>query len=210
MKPGCLSAAALAVLMLWPTVVLAQAKARAASPAPSARQGTAAEHPMPSEVTPRSIDGDGVPEYQLNGAAQDGSLVWDGARMVLSLAVVLVLLGIGLKVMRRWPGLGQRETAAGPLQVLGRLPLTAKEAVCLVRAGTEVLVVGVSPAGVSLLHRLEGGIAEPPSVGATSPTTRVGQQRASLPSGRWRELAARIRDVQALWAIRPADSGTKR
>jgi flagellar biogenesis protein FliO len=209
MKPGTLSAAAAVVVMLWPTAAPAQAKARPVAPVSSVRQGPALENPRPADPTTRAAEPEGIPEYQFNGTAVESSLVWDGARMVLSLAVVLVLLGVGVKVMRRWPGLGQRETAAGPLQVLGRLPLTAKEAVCLVRAGGEVLVVGVSPAGVSLLHRLDGGLAEPLRSGG-SRTAPVGQQSAPSPGGRWRELAARIRDVQAAWAIGPTDSRIKR
>jgi flagellar biogenesis protein FliO len=142
-----------------------------------------------------------VPEYQLPTGGQDSSLVWDTARMGLSLTLVLLLLAVGVKVVRRWPGLTSRDTTAGALQVLGRLPLTAKEAICLVRAGSQVLVVGVSPAGISLLHRLEGGAAEAtrPSVGGT------GERREANSGNRLRELTAKIRDVQAAWSLGSTD-----
>ena len=160
---------ALAIAMVWPTAALAQGKGRPASQVPASQTGATEDAPsLPPGTTPRSrptavsgsAESAGVPEYQSPGATADRSLLWDSARMVFSLAVVLVVLGVGVKIVRRWPGFAQRETAAGPLQILGRLPLTTKEAVCLVRAGSEVLVVGVSPAGVTLLHRLEAGVAE--------------------------------------------------
>ncbi len=142
-----------------------------------------------------------VPEYRLTTGEPASSLVWDTARMGLSLALVLLLLAVGVKVVRRWPGLTSRDTSAGALQVLGRLPLTAKEAICLVRVGSEVLVVGVSPAGVSLLHRLEGGVAEAtrPSVDGKS------ERREPFSSNRLRELTAKIRDVQAAWGLGSTD-----
>jgi flagellar biogenesis protein FliO len=198
----------LAVLVLWPTVVAAQATVRPHGHGPAGPRATVEERATTPETTSRiaatgaPASGDrGVPDYQFSGTAQDRSLLWDGARMVLSLAVVLMLLGVGVKVVRRWPGFAARETAAGPLQVLGRLPLTAKEAVCLVRAGNDVLVVGVGPAGVNLLHRLDGGAAAGLPIGATATIARGNQSGERLTGGRLRELAARIRDVQAAWGL---------
>jgi flagellar biosynthetic protein FliO len=142
-----------------------------------------------------------VPEYRLTTEEQGSSLAWDTARMGLSLVVVLVLLAVGVKVIRRWPGLTSRDTSAGALQVLGRLPLTAKEAICLIRVGSDALVVGVSPAGISLLHRLEGGVAE-----ATRPLAGgTGERREAYSGSRLRELTAKIRDVQAAWGLGHTD-----
>jgi flagellar biogenesis protein FliO len=206
----------LAVLVLWPTAVAAQAAVRpqghgpAGPRAPVEERATAPETAPRIEATGASAAERGMPDYQFAGTAQDRSLLWDGGRMVLSLAVVLMLLGVGVKVVRRWPGLAARETAAGPLQVLGRLPLTAKEAVCLVRAGNDVLVVGVGPAGVNLLHRLDGGAAAGLPIGATSTVARGSQSGERLTGGRLRELAARIRDVQAAWGLVPSDPKERR
>jgi flagellar biogenesis protein FliO len=154
-------------------------------------------------------EGAPVPEYRLAEGGQDRSLLWDGARMVLSLAAVLVLLGLGVKALRRWPVLTGRSVAAGPLEVLGRLSLGAKEAVCLVRAGNEVLALGISAAGVNLLCRLDGAAvgAQPSMTGARS---SAGPGPGLLPSGRLRELAARLRDVQTAWGLPRADAEDRR
>jgi flagellar biogenesis protein FliO len=173
-------------------VVTPDQQGTAAPPSP----GTREQHT--SSPTENAI----VPEYQLTTGGPESSLIWDTARMGLSLAVVLLLLAVGVKVVRRWPGLTSRDTSAGALQVLGRIPLTAKEAICLIRVGSEVLVVGVSPAGVSLLHRLEGGLAE-----ATRPSVGGANERREAYSGhRLRELTAKIREVQAAWGLGSTDS----
>lgn len=218
MRHRVLAAAVLACLILSPRVGLTQGKVAPAGAAPAALAAMTEGRARPADASPRSQDAarprDGeaasVPEYRFAGAAPDRSLLWDAARMVFSLAAVLLLLGLGVKVARRWPAFATRDASAGALQVLGRLPLTAKEAVCLVRAGSDVLVVGVSPAGVSLLHRLEGGSAD--SVQPASASSLVGTSRRAQPlsGGRLRDLATRIRDVQAAWGIGPTDSRGER
>jgi flagellar biogenesis protein FliO len=122
-------------------------------------------------------------------------------RMLLSLAVVLVLLGGGVKALRRWPGLAGRRGVVEELQVLGRVALTAKEAICLIRAGTEVLVVGVSPAGVTLLTRLEAGAAESARLASPAGGPRTTSEGRSAYASRLRDLTARVREVQAVWGI---------
>jgi flagellar biogenesis protein FliO len=192
-----------------PACGLAQAKGRQRIVQPAVAAG-APESPgasVPSPTGPADpptsspTEGAIIPEYRLATGEPESSLLWDTTRMGLSLALVLFLLAVGVKVIRRWPGLTSRDTSAGALQVLGRIPLTGKEAICLVRAGTTVLVVGVSPAGISLLHRLEGGIAE-----ATRPAAAGGGERRDAVSGnRLRELTAKIREVQTAWGLGPVD-----
>ena len=159
----------------------------------------------PIAQTPSDTAEAPVPDYRLGDPPGERSLLWEGVRMILSLAAVLALLGWGVKLLRRWPGLGSRETLAGQLQILGRLALTPKEAICLVRAGAEVLVVGVSPAGVTLLTRLAAGAAE--AAGLASPTTgpRAESAARSTYASRLRDLRTRIREVQAVWSIGGTD-----
>ena len=205
MTPRVLVAALLLVLLTWPALGLAKAKGRPAVAPPSSQAEEVEDQAQSVEAGARLKEGAAVPEYQFAGPAQERSLLWDGVRMALSLALVLLVLGVGAKVVRRWPGFAARETPAGPLQVLGRLPLTAKEAVCLVRAGGEILVVGVSPAGVSLLHRLEGGAAETMRAGATPPGARAAGWGEPSSGSRLGELMRRMRDVQAAWGISAPD-----
>src|SRR6188474_426888 len=67
---------------------------------------------------------------------------------------VLVLLGA------RRAGMGR---SAGPLELVGRLPLDGRRAVYLVRVGTTVYVVGASEAGIAKLGEVSDGSIELPS-----------------------------------------------
>jgi flagellar biogenesis protein FliO len=142
-----------------------------------------------------------LPDYRLGTGAEERSLAWEGARMVLTLAAVLLLLGLGVKLLRRWPSLAAREGSVGGLQVLERVALTQKEAIYLVRAGVEILVVGVGPSGVTLLTRLAAGAEE--TIGSShAPAVLRGMSAAASPHGfRLRELAARVRHVRAAWGL---------
>ncbi len=189
------------LLLLIPNGVPAARGAQAAREPAGAATGAVAA-PAPAIANPDNIP---VPEYRLSDGQGDRSLLWDGSRAAASFGIVLVLLAVGVKALRRWPGLAGRVTAAGPLQVVGRLPLGAKESVCLVRVGHEALVVGVSGAGVSLLHRMDAGALEASPIGAGH-LPAVGSRPASA---RLRALAARIQDVQAAWGFgHPPQKGT--
>jgi len=171
---------------LWLTtlLLLPAIPSGAGTPAPATVAApAAAPAPPPS--------GAGVPEYRPAPGPGTGSLAWDWLRPLGALAVVLGLLAIGLKLARRWPGLLPGGSGRGALEIVGRLPLGPKETVCLVRAGQEVLLLGVGGGGVTLLHRLP---AE-----AGRPAGRPGPPVAEPPQARFRELAARVREVQALW-----------
>jgi flagellar protein FliO/FliZ len=151
-----------------------------------------------------------VPEYRSAAVEEERSLLWDGLRMALSLAVVLAALGIGVKLLRRWPALTRGGLASGGLQVLGRVSLGAKETVCLIQVGREVLVVGVTPGAVSLLHRVDEGEARRlPAAGAVRSGTGGGEPPGAAGRG-LRELVARLRDAQASWGIPGAEAGRDR
>ena len=207
MKPRYVAAAALAAVVVCGASSAVHAQPDPPGTPPRPQRDRIEQRTQPSQATSQPAEAQGVAEYQFAGAPQEHSLLWDGARMVFSLAAVLLVLGVGVKCVRRWPGLTGRDSTGGPLQLLGRLPLTAKEAVCLVRAGGEVLVVGVSAAGVTLLHRLEGGLGDPSRSVTPSSPGRARQGGEALSGGRLRVLAARIRDVQAAWGVGPTGSG---
>ncbi len=206
----------LAVLLLTLALPLSGAAERKAGP-PSAG-AVSARGPVVVDVAPGGptrpdretlAEGGAVPEYRLAEGGQDRALLWDGMRMALSLAAVLLLLGLGVTALRRWPVLAGRSAAAGPLEVLGRLPVGTKEAVCVVRAGNEVLALGISAAGVNFLCRLEPtALGVQPSVPGTQIAAGLGG--AAQPIGRRRELAARLREVQAAWGLPRADAEGRR
>jgi flagellar biosynthetic protein FliO len=168
-----------------------------AAAAPGTPATTPAAMAVPASASASVSDSAAVPEYRLAESGSDRSLLWDGTRAAASFGIVLVLLAVGVKALRRWPGLTGRPAAAGPLQVLGRLPLSAKDSVCLIRVGKDALVVGVSGAGITLLHRLEAGAA-----GESEPVGVLAAGAAARPTaGRFRALAARIQDVQVAWGF---------
>ena len=85
--------------------------------------------------------------------------------MLLSLTLVIGLI-FGLAwLLRRMQGL--RGSRAGALQVHAGIAVGAKERVLWIEAaGGEHLLVGVTPAGISLLHRYE----QPPAIAAAAPS----------------------------------------
>jgi len=82
---------------------------------------------------------------------------------------VLVLLGA------RRAGMGR---AAGPLELVGRLPLDGRRAVYLVRVGGTVYVVGASEAGLAKLGEVTEGSLELPSPPHQNETFREVLSRA--------------------------------
>ena len=81
---------------------------------------------------------------------------------ILALSV-LVLLGA------RRAGIGR---TAGPLELVGRLPLDSRRAVYLVRVASTVYVVAASEAGIAKLGEVNDGSIELPSQVSESETFR--------------------------------------
>jgi flagellar protein FliO/FliZ len=92
----------------------------------------------------------------------DGSLVGTLLRLVVSLAVVLVLLVL----LARYLGHRQLGTGAGrrrptrrrpvaPVEVVSRHGLSRGSSLAVVRAGGQLLLVGVTESSVSVLRELE-------------------------------------------------------
>lgn len=82
----------------------------------------------------------------------------------VTLIAVLALAFLVLYGARKW-GLGR---PAGPLELIGRLPIDARRAVYLVRVGKLVYVVGASEAGLTKLGELgSDALAAEPGENAT-------------------------------------------
>ena len=89
--------------------------------------------------------------------------------------LAIVALAVLVLVGARRAGMGR---AAGPLELVGRLPLDARRAVYLVRVGTVVYVVGASEAGIAKLGEVSDGSIELPSAAGPSESFREVLSRA--------------------------------
>ncbi len=91
------------------------------------------------------------------------------AHVALALILVLVLVLALAALVRRLRGLNPR--ASQLMEVLGEVPVGAKERAVLVRVGTTQLLLGVAPGRVSPLHVLPQSAvaAAPAAVPATAP-----------------------------------------
>ncbi len=81
--------------------------------------------------------------------------------VVETLVTLLAIVALAVLVLigARRAGMGR---AAGPLELVGRLPLDARRAVYLVRVGTTIYVVGASEAGIAKLGEVAAGSIEQP------------------------------------------------
>jgi flagellar biosynthetic protein FliO len=190
----------LLALLLADTSLCAGAALAAGPGAPAATQAALAAGPE-GAAAGRAAETGGVAEYRFAEATEPHSLLWDSLRLVLTLVAVLGLLGVCLKLLKRWGTASGRILTPGTLEVLGRLALGSKEAICLVRVGTEVLVVGVCPQSLTLLHRLDGATLGVGSQAGHLESSRRTQGGVSPSSMRLRELARRLRDVQMAWGL---------
>lgn len=82
--------------------------------------------------------------------------------VVLALVVVLALAWTAIKLLRRWQDRFQRgiEDAGQPMRFLRAMPLGQSERVVLIEARGEVMLVGVTPGGISLLARWPEGLVD--------------------------------------------------
>lgn len=72
--------------------------------------------------------------------------------------VLLVFLGLIWVLRRLQPGLGGGQR--GALHIVASLPLGARERLLLIQLGEQQLLLGVTPAGITLLHTLEAALPE--------------------------------------------------
>ncbi|MEP7052100.1 MAG: flagellar biosynthetic protein FliO [Pseudomonadota bacterium] len=89
--------------------------------------------------------------------------------------LAIVALAVVVLVGARRAGMGR---SAGPLELVGRLPLDARRAVYLVRVGTVVYVVGASEAGIAKLGEVTDGSIELSAATAANQSFREVLSRA--------------------------------
>ncbi len=89
--------------------------------------------------------------------------------------LAIVALAVLVLVGARRAGMGR---TAGPLELVGRLPLDGRRAVYLVRVGSTVYVVGASEAGIAKLGEVTDGSIPLPSATNQNETFREVLSRA--------------------------------
>ncbi|MEO8904682.1 MAG: flagellar biosynthetic protein FliO [Polyangiaceae bacterium] len=89
--------------------------------------------------------------------------------------LAIVALAVVVLIGARRAGMGR---AAGPLEMVGRLPLDARRAVYLVRVGSVVYVLGASEAGIAKLGEVAEGSIDLSSAAGPSESFREVLSRA--------------------------------
>jgi flagellar biogenesis protein FliO len=128
----------------------------------------------------------------------DVSLLALFARLAISLAVVLAVMGLAGRALRKkaMPGMARRNRVA-PIEVIARQGLGRTASVALVRAGGKVLLLGVTETNVNFLGEADDlGLLDDDGPGAQR-TALLGDGPAR-PSWTWKALidAARERTVR--------------
>jgi len=77
------------------------------------------------------------------------------ARMVLSLLAVLALILLGTLLLRRFSVRGRRIVARSGVEILSRTPINSRQSLFLVKIGSRILVLGVSPNHIASLDTIE-------------------------------------------------------
>ncbi len=85
------------------------------------------------------------------------------AKVAFSLTMVLGMLALtayGLKRFGRWT---KHSDGNSWIEIVGRQPIGMKHQLLLVRVRGQLLFLGVSPQGISLLSPVDGEVSSPPS-----------------------------------------------
>lgn len=109
------------------------------------------------------------------GRTSDGSISGSWWPATAVVAVALIGLGAASLVAARWRLLSGRDP--GPVQVVGRVQLTPRHAIHLLRAGDRTLIVGTGSGGPpALLGELAGtpGGPDPAPIAASRPIASPG------------------------------------
>jgi flagellar protein FliO/FliZ len=94
-----------------------------------------------------------------------GAVLGSLLAVTLALAFVLVLAWFAIKALRKWQDRFQAADSNGekPIRFLRAMPLGPTERVALIEVRGEVMLIGVTSGGISLLSRWPAGDAADPS-----------------------------------------------
>lgn len=94
-----------------------------------------------------------LPAFAATAAAPNVFSSWAILRLIFALILVLLVFFALIWLFRRMQP-GSMGSAGSPMRVLASLPLGARERLLLVEVGKQQLLLGATPAGISLLHAL--------------------------------------------------------
>ena len=128
-----------------------------------------------------------LPTSELDSKGEDLNLGWTLVRTALVLGIVVSLIYLTLNIgLRKLLGI-KPPTSRGLVTLLERVPLDQKRSLFLIRAGSEVLLLGGSDASLQLITKLDASEVEklqqhrPPAV-AISPFLLKLLKRRDVPA----------------------------
>ena len=95
------------------------------------------------------------PDYVSAGSDARASLSFSPWRMLMSLVVVLVLFATGAFVLRRYLKASGKTGKSAGVEILSKNPINARQSVCIMKFGTRVFVLGVSPNHMAALDVID-------------------------------------------------------
>lgn len=110
--------------------------------------------------------------------------------VVLTLAVVLGLMGVALKLLRKYTTAGSTRDGAIKMEVMQRLTLGQRQGMAVVRVGTRVLAVSMGDGGVHPIAELD------PTEFAVEPSGKITEAAAQ-------SVAKIAESFQSLRALAP-------
>lgn len=190
-------------LVLW-LMAAPLCVARAESP-----QGAVVSEPAPTSDAQR-LD---LPNYRDPESPLPG--VGMTSQIFTALGTVLGVLALGVHLYKRVALRGSRGAGReGTVRVLSRTYLGPKESLCLVRVGTDVLLLGQTGSGITLLHTMpstvpadaagegadDAAIGPPGGTGHRVPSEFARERGAALAG-----LESRLRRLNRLWGTEVQD-----
>ncbi|MFH0911902.1 MAG: flagellar biosynthetic protein FliO [Planctomycetota bacterium] len=142
-----------------------------------AKKGKVAPPPNPTlakfEASP--LGEDDVRERRLPDSVQPGSPWVALLQLIGALCVLCGLAWGGLALIKRFLPGGRRFFASAGAEILGRTYLDSRRYIALVRVGSRILVVGVSPEGIALLSEVHDAEEVADLLRSARPKTEAGR-----------------------------------
>jgi flagellar biosynthetic protein FliO len=103
-------------------------------------------------------------------------MIWAAAKMIFGLGAVMAILLLLIWVCKRMPGRKGSFPSEGQVRLLTSKPIAPRKFVSLVEIGGQILVLGVSEAQITLLHKIEN----PEFIARTETQQSPGSERLSI------------------------------